>query len=55
MALVEPPVTDNSALNFSLSNLTQQTNRQEDQFRELLTAIKTATSLSDLQEKIKDL
>lgn len=54
MALLEPPVTDNSALNFTLSKLTQQVNRQEVQIRAILTAIQSATNFADLKEKVKD-
>ena len=54
MALLEPPVTDDSALNFTLSKLTEQVNRQEVQIRAILTAIQNATDLADLQERVKD-
>ena len=52
--LLEPPVTDDSALNFTLSKLTEQVNRQETQIREILTAIQNATDFADLQERVKD-
>jgi len=54
MALLEPPVTDNSNLNFSLSNLTSQVNNQEDKIREILNAIQNASSLADLKERLKN-
>jgi hypothetical protein len=53
MALLEPPVTDDSALNFTLSRLTEQVNRQEVQIRAILTAIQNATDFADLKEKVK--
>ncbi len=53
MALLEPPVTDNSNLNFSLSNLTSQVNNQEDKIREILTAIQNASDLADLKKRLK--
>jgi len=54
MTLLEPPVTKDSALNFSLSKLTNTVNRQENQIRALLTAIQTASDFADLQAKVKN-
>lgn len=54
MSLLEPPVTDNSALNFSLSKLTFLVNQQEDKIREILIAIEKADDFADLKERLKD-
>ena len=54
MTLLEPPVTDDSALNFSLSRLTFIVNQQEDKLREILVAIQNADDLADLKERLKN-
>ena len=54
MSLLEPPVTDNSALNFTLSRLTFLVNQQEDKIREILIAIEKAADLADLKERLKN-
>jgi hypothetical protein len=55
MAIQNPPITDNSTLNNALLEIINESNRAERKLVDLIIAIDTATSFTDLQDKVDKL
>lgn len=53
MAIQNPPITDDSALNFTLLELVVLINDLESKNLKLINDIKEADDFADLQEKVK--
>ena len=52
MAIQNPPITDNSSLDFTLLELIRLINDLESKNLKLINDIKTATNFADLQTKV---
>lgn len=52
MAIQNPPLTDNSALNYVLLEIIRQVNNDEQRLLQLIDQIKTSADFVELQERV---
>ncbi len=52
MAIQNPPLTDNSALNYALLEIIRQVNNNEQRLLQLVDQIKTSADFAELQERV---
>ena len=52
MAIQNPPITDNSTLDFTLLELIRESNDSQQRLLQLISQIQTAVDFADLQKKV---